>query len=144
MQRISTNLTLFYKFFIPTFYLAFFGAFTILSFSLRSIPLFGRFIIVGLFLASAVFFYFTLLRLKRVEIDEQFIYVTNYFKHYRYSLDSIEKIVERDFLVFRTATIHLHQAGSFGKKMFFVPSGSLYNDFWKNHPNLRVDLLRKK
>lgn len=143
MQRISTNLTLFYKFFIPTFFLAFFGAFTLASFSM-SIPMLVRLLIISILLGSIALFYFTVFRLKRVEIDEQFIYVTNYFKHFRYSLDSIEKILERDFLLFRIATIHLHQAGRFGKKLIFVPSGSLYNDFWKNHPELMVDLLRKK
>ncbi len=143
MQRISTNLTLLYKFFIPTFFLAFFGAFTLISFTL-GMPLLARVIIVAIFLGSAALFYFTVLQLKRVEIDEQFIYVTNYFKHFRYSLDSVEKIVERDLLLFRIATIHLHQAGSLGRKLVFVPSGSLYNEFWNNHPELRVDLLRKK
>lgn len=144
MQRISTNLTLFYKFFIPTFYLAFFGAFTVVSFSLASISLFWHIVIVVLFVGSAALFYFTLLQLKRVEIDEDFIYVTNYFKHFRYPLHNVEKIVERDLLVVRTATIHLHKPGSFGKKMLFIPSGSLYSDFWKSHPEMRVELLRKK
>lgn len=144
MQRISTNLTLFYKLFIPTFYLAFFGAFTIVSLTFKAIPLLWHIIIVVLFLASGTLLYFTLLQLKRVEIDAQHLYVTNYFKHFRYSLDSVEKIVEKDYTLFRIATIHLHQKGSFGQKMIFIPSGSLYNDFWKNHPELRVELLRKK
>lgn len=144
MQRISTNLTLVYKFFIPTFYLAFWGAFTVVSLSLSGILLFWKIIIVAVFAGGAVLFYFTLLKLKRVEIDEHFIYVTNYFKHFRYSLENIEKIVERDFLLLRTATIYLEQPGTFGKKIVFVPSGSLYNDFWKNHPEIQVELLRKK
>lgn len=144
MQRISTNLTLVYKFFIPTFYLAFWGAFTVVSFSISGISLLGRVGIVAVFVGSATLFYFTLLKLKRVEIDEHFIYVTNYFKHFRYPLENVEKIVERDFLILRIATIYLEQPGSFGKKIVFVPSGSLYNDFWKTHPDLQVDLLRKK
>ena len=144
MQRISTNLTLFYKFFIPVFYIAFFGAFTWVSFTLSGISLPTRLLIVVLFVLTGLLLYFTFFQLKRVEIDEEHIYVTNYFKHLRYSHNSVEKIVERDFMLFRIATIHLHQSGSFGKKLIFVPSGSLYNDFWKNHPDIRVELLRKK
>jgi hypothetical protein len=144
MQRISSNLTLFYKFFIPTFVWTILGAFTVVVLNLAAVKTTTRLLVLGIFLGMVALLYFTVLRLKRVEIDEEYLYVTNYFKHVRYPLQNVEKIVERDFIIIRTATVHLHRAGSFGKTMTFIPSGSLFNNFWKEHPELRVELLRRK
>lgn len=143
MQRLSSNLTLVYKFFIPTFYITLFGAVTVTVLFLNVVPIVTKIIILTLYLASVGLLAITLLRLKRVELNEDSVYVTNYFRHFRYPYHNIEKIVEKDYKLFRTATIHFVKPGTFGKKATFVPSGSLYNIFWKEHPELRVEWLRK-
>ena len=143
MQRVSTNLTLFFKFFIPIFWIVFFGAFTLTVFVYRAeyygdIP--GRSFRIGtvlFFLSGVVMLYFTLMRLKRVEMDEYFVYVTNYFKNFRYPYHNIEKIEESKFLFLTNVTIYLKTPGNFGKSIRFIASNGRYRDFWKEHPEIR-------
>ena len=148
MERVSTNLTLFYKFFIPVFWLVFFGSVTVASL-LYSFEYIGqipaptfRLIMILIFLSGAVTLYITLLRLKRVEMSEDFIYVTNYFKNFRYPYHNVEGIRTSRFLFFRVATLTLREPGSFGKNILFIPSGQRFEAFFEEHPDMKV-LLRK-
>jgi hypothetical protein len=84
------------------------------------------------------------MRIKRVEMDEHFFYVTNYFKNVRYPFHQIEKIVEKDYLVFRTVHIYLKETGSFGKKITFVASRDRFNLFLKEHPEVVKELQLKE
>ncbi len=137
MERLSSNLTLFFKFFVPVFWIVFFGAFTIAVFVYRNefygaIP--GQPLRIGaiIFFVSGLFmFYFTLMQLKRVEGNAEYFLVTDYFKTFRYTYDSIEKITESKFAFLKLATIHLKEKGSFGKRMFFITSSSRYEGFMK-------------
>lgn len=135
MERLSSNMTLFFKFFVPVFWIVFFGAFTIATFVYQhefygKIP--GQALRIGalaFFLSGLVMFYFTLMQLKRVEGDASHLMVTDYFKTYRYPLDSIAKITESKFLFLRLSTIHLKEKGSFGVKMPFISSSSQYEEY---------------
>lgn len=139
MQRVSTNLTLFYKVFIPTFWIIFFGAFTITSFVYKeqyqgSIP--GQWLRLGaviFFLAGLFLLSITLLRLKRVEMDKDFVYVTNYFKHYKYPWSNIAKISEHKFLYAKIVTIKFKVKGTFGKQITFIASNKLFRFFKEEH-----------
>ena len=146
MQRVSTNLTLFFKFFIPIFWIVFFGAFTVTVFAYPSeyygeIP--GQAFRIGtvfFFLSGVAMLYFTLMRLKRVEMDEHFVYVTNYFKNYRYPFHNIEKIEESRFLFLTMVIIYLKTPGNFGKSIRFIASNSKYKNFWETYPAHREAL----
>ncbi len=142
MQRVSTNLTLFYKFFIPVFWTGFAGAGTATMLFLNDDSM-TRLTTLAFFALSLVVMYFTLFQLKRVEMGDEAIYVTNYFKHFRYPYHNIEKITHRNFVLLQIATIHFRVPGSFGKTVRFVPSKSLYADFWTSHPELKVELGAK-
>ncbi len=146
MQRVSSNLTLFYKFFVPVFWTVFFGAVTLTAL-LADYAYVGniprrtfQLAVVAFFLSGILLFVFTLLRLKRVEMSPDFVYVTNYFKNYRYPYQNIEKLEINRFLLFHTATLHLRQPGSFGRKMTFVANYYRLRDFLDNHPELRENL----
>lgn len=141
MQRVSTNLTLFYKLFIPVFWLSFAGAATIATLALSKDSIL-RIIVPAIYLFSIILLYFTLFRLKRVEMGDEAIYVTDYFRHFQYPYNNIEKITHQNYLILQTATIYLHTPGSFGKKMTFVPSKSLYKIFWESHPELKAMLIK--
>lgn len=142
MQRISTNATLFFKFFIPVFWLVFFGAFlsAIFTYGAEMASSFGstgfRIGAVLFYLSGLVLFYFTLFPLKRIEVDTDFVYVTNYFKAYRYPWHNIESISDSSFLFFTVAQVHLKEKGHFGKKIPFLASRRLYTSFWEEHPEL--------
>lgn len=139
MTLLSSNSTLFFKFFIPVFWLAFFGAFlTALLLSdaeyMGDIPMFivrvafAAFLLVGLLI-----FHLYVFPLKRVEADENGVVATNYFKNYRYTWDSIEKIGVRDWYFFKTNTIFLKAAGSFGRKIHFISSSKRFRKFKLEH-----------
>ena len=147
MQRVSTNLTLVYKFFIPIFWIVLFGSITAVVF-LSPSPAYGRIpgnqFRIGMmifFLSGVLVLGLTFMRLKRVEMDDHFVYVTNYFKHYRYPYHNIENLHEISFFFFKIVTISLKEPGSFGEKMTFVASNRLYLGFWKNRREL-YDTLR--
>lgn len=97
-----------------------------------------------IFLLGGIFlFYKTLLQLKRVEMDADFVYVTNYHKHARYPYHNIEKIEELDYLVFNLVRIHLREPGYFGKRISFIPSKKRFQDFLNEHPEVVGDLITK-
>ncbi|MEO0727766.1 MAG: hypothetical protein AAFZ63_24695 [Bacteroidota bacterium] len=144
MQRLSTNLTLFFKFFIPVFWLVFFGAF------LAAILIYGdeiadgfsslsfRLGAVAFYLSGLVLFYFTLFPLKRIEADAEFVYVSNYFKTYRYGWDSVEAVKESSFLFFKLGTVALKEKGLLGQNLRFIASNRNYRQFWKEHSDLET------
>lgn len=146
MQRISSNATLFFKFFIPVFWLVFFGAFLLAVF-IQGAAVTSLFADTGFrvgavlfYLSGIVLFYFTLFPLKRVEAATEWLYVTNYFKTYRYSWDSIQSVTDSNLLLFTAANITLKEKGEFGQKLPFIASKKLYRQFWKEHPELQERL----
>lgn len=148
MERVSTNLTLILKLFIPTFWIVFFGAFTIAVFAtdarnLGALPATTLKIGLTLFLIIGVtLLYFTLFQLKRVEMDPDFIYATDFIKHFRYPYHNIEKIEELDYLLFNLVRIHLKEPGYFGKKITFIPSKRRFQNFLDKHPEVVKRLIQ--
>lgn len=148
MHRISSNLTLMLKIFIPTLWISFFGVFTV-AFLLSNVEQYAAFAYykVGLlvfFLVFTALFYFTVMQLKRVELGKEHVYVSNYLKTYRYPYDSVEKMTEKDMGLFTLVRIHLKAAGKFGKKMSFLLDESMLRDFLEKNPEMSVELNRLK
>lgn len=146
MQRISSNATLFLKIFIPTIWMVFFGLFTFAVW-ISEVPNFGPVPALWMKLGLAVFlllgflfFWFTFLQLKRVELDEQYLYVSNYYKTARYTFDSIEKFTERDLGLFHIVSIHLKSPGHFGKKLTFLLDEAMLKDFLAKYPDTAVSI----
>ena len=126
-KRISSSLTLFFRIFVPVFWTVFFGALTIGLLVTSQLPpvldnLYFRIGVVVFYLSGLIILYFTVLRLKRVEIDPQYVYVTNYLKTYRYPFHNIESVQEYNLILFYLATIRFKEKGSFGKKIHFLES----------------------
>lgn len=142
MKRVSTNFTLFYKFFIPVFWMVFFGATTLAVLmmeheSVGDIP--AETFKIGMlvfFLTGVIFLYWALLSLKRVEMDEHFVYVTNYFKTARYPYHQIERIEVGSFPIFHPVTVYLKSKGIFGKKFTFVPSRQKFSFILEKYPQV--------
>ena len=133
-KQISSSLTLFWRIAFPTIWVSFFSVFT-LAVYLTDLPYYGGiprsvmlisiplFLIVGL-----VFFFTTILKIKRIDMDEEFIYATNYLKTYRYPWHNIKKIDIKERAVFSTGSIHLIKEGVSGKKIVFLLSKSRWRD----------------
>lgn len=139
MNQISSSWSLFWKIFLPVFTLVFFGLGTAVfwfgdleSYNQGEIVR-DRIIFTGLFLILGIGFFFTLMKLKRIDMDDQYIYVSNYLKTARYSFDQIDKISEKEFLHRKIISVILTGKGVFGKKIVFVPDRVRYERFFKRH-----------
>ena len=139
MHRISSNWTIFYKIFIPTAWLTFFGLFTlaILLSDPTSLPFGGGSVFkIGFLVFFLLFFgimWLTIMRLKRIDMGADGLYVSNYFKTYRYRLSDIESIKEWDFMIVTIGMIKLKEKGMLGQKLYFLISKIHYNDFLSKH-----------
>lgn len=139
MNQISSSWSLFWKVFFPTFYLVFFGLGNLI-FWLSNLEnydqselLTNRLIFGSAFVLGALLFSRTLWKLKRVDMDDQFVYVSNYFKTAKYSFDQIERITENKFLSRKIVRVYLTGKGVFGNRFGFVPDRVRYDHFFKAH-----------
>lgn len=140
MDRISSSLTIVLRIVLPTVWLV-----TILSLVvLLSIAVSGRAqiftnpIIWGTLLfilgSGFAFIYFVLWRFYRVDMDLKSVYVTNYFKTYKYPFSDIQSIKGVSLLPERIFHMELKSKGSFGKHIYFLASQKLWQDFVEKHP----------
>lgn len=146
MQRISSNATLFLKIFIPVLWTVFFGCFTIAIWT-ADVPYFGpipaiwmKLGLTAFLLGGVTFFYLTFWKLKRVELDELYVYASNYFNTYRYPYHNVEKITERDLMLFHIVRIHLKVPGKFGKTLTFLLDEAMLQDFLAKYPETAVSI----
>lgn len=148
LHRVSTNATLLLRIAVPVMWISFFGAFTFMALIMRidEVPMMQSiYFKMGLlifFLTGLAFIRFTFFRLKRVDMSTDHFLVTNYLRTYRYTFDSLQDIDELDFLLFKIVKLTLREKGSFGKKIYFLPSKRLWNEFIKTNPYLFEEMVR--
>lgn len=147
MQVVSSKWTLSLKLLLPTFWFCFFGGslLMLLFTDLTNIgepftPLTARLTMLSFVLSSAGIYYLFFLPIKWVAMDEEFIYVSNFFKSAKYTYDSIDKFEESRFLFWNKVSIQFHNKGIFGQKIIFFRSYYwLY--FLKKHPAVLQKLI---
>ena len=113
MERVSSNSSLFLKIFIPTFWLVFFGLFTLMTvITENENPVFNtieyKISIIILYLIGALVMYWSFIKLKRVEMGPKAFSVSNYFKTYQYSYGSIDFFRENNYFIFRTDILNFY------------------------------------
>ena len=141
--QVSSGWTLFWKYLLPTFWFVFFGSVAIYIGFVADIvgvkpPLTAsmvRVLTVSFFFTSMGLFWLTTMRMYRVDMDDDYFYVTNYFKVLRYTYSSLADIRRSRFLGIRTVTLEFHEKAYFGKTVKFLDSGRLYR-FVAEHPEL--------
>ncbi len=149
MQNVSSSFTVILKFALPTSWIVFFGAMTIAVWFVDIGSVAGmeantfRIVLSLFFILGAAILYWAVMGIKRVEMDEQFFYVTNYFKNVRYPYHQIEKVNDKDYFFFRTVHIIFKQPGQFGKKITFIPGRINFDEFLAEHPKVVEQLERK-
>lgn len=150
MERVSSNQTLFLKFFVPVFWIVFFGAFTLSSLFFKfsyvgNIPaLYFRIGVLFFYISGLLMFIFTLMRLVRVEMGPDSIYVTNYFKHVQYPYSSVRVLDVSRFAFLNIGVLELKEKGLLGKKLNFVVNKGRLEDFWEQHPEVKALLIKQK
>ena len=147
MTQVSSNLTLFYRLFVPVFFGVFLGALVVFAWthpqayygSLR-----GDYLRVGvtaLLAGLLALTYFTLWRLRRVEMGREWVYVTDYFRQARYPWSNVESVRETPLGLLRLVRVRFHAAGTFGSTALFVASASRWRMFKEEQSERLADRL---
>jgi len=147
--RVSSNLTLLLKIFLPTLWITFFGLLTLAIFfsSGEENHLFGdwtfKLSVLGFFLLFFIFIYFTIMKLLRVEYSQTAFSASNYFKTYQYSYDDIEFIKEYDLIIKTVVRIKMKGKTKHGNSIYFLKSKEWYNGFVESNPQIFDNIVVK-
>ena len=147
MTQVSSNLTLFYRLFVPVFFVVFVGAlvaFVWLNPRQYYANLPGdtlRLVFTGFFLGVVALFALTVWRLRRVEMSREWVYVTDYFRQARYPWTNVARVVETPLGLLRLVNVYFHEPGSFGRRATFVASASRWRLFKDEFPDKLADKL---
>lgn len=134
-KQLSSSLTLFWVIAVPTMWSAFFGIFTIaVFFSEREY--FGfvssallKVLIPIILLGGLLIFVYTIMRFRRIDLDADFVYATNYMKTYRYPWHNVESIQTKKGILFNKGFIKLKEEGNFGTQLSFLLSNRRWREF---------------
>lgn len=141
--NLSSNLTVILKYFVPLVWTVFFGALCIIFWMTDELTVGGMDLTMfrigwtAFFLVGTLVAYFTIMRLLRVEYDGNFLYVTNYFKIFKYPIENIDKIIIKDYSIYKLVTIKFINPGSFGKKVVLLASRTNFDDIIEASDNLK-------
>lgn len=125
LQKVSSSATLFLKLIVPIGALSGFSGFSFAYMSSTeeiSVSPTSFFLLAGLVLALLCFWYLFWRPIKWVALSEDHVYVSNYFKSFRYSFESIAELKEEHIGPFRRIRLRLHQPGQFGEEVSFFAS----------------------
>ncbi len=142
MERVSSQLTIMIRIALPTMWLTAVLSLTVLlGWSVRGKAqvFYNPFVWLGLIfiLGSGIaFIYFILWRVYRVDMDERYVYISNYFSTYKYAFSDVESITDSKLLPGRLFIIRLKSKGTFGKNIYFLASQKLWGDFLLQNPDL--------
>ncbi len=126
MIRISSASTLFFAIFLPVFWFVFFGSLTVGLFIISSEEMdygfmkYLKWIFLFLFLVFFLIIYRTIWRLRRVDADQDYIYVTNYIKTIRIPYAQIESLTSKSLSWRLLARLKLKHNGYFGSEILFL------------------------
>ncbi len=141
-RQLSSSWTLGFRIFLPTFWLAFFGTFFLATLFTDKNQI-GEISMNGLrwgllaFISVFVFvFWKTVLRLKRIDADNESVYVTNFFTNVGYKHQYVEKIELSKGIVFNYGTLVLKDKGQFGDRILFLASRKRIEIFIEENPHL--------
>jgi hypothetical protein len=92
-----------------------------------------KFIFLLFWILGIAFIYWTCMRLMAVSVDDNFLYVSNYFKEISIPLSNIYDVTENRWINIHPVTIHLKSPSEFGDKIIFMPKVRVFS-FFSSHP----------
>ncbi|MBK8735641.1 MAG: hypothetical protein WBB26_07340 [Saprospiraceae bacterium] len=135
MRRLSSHITLFFALFFPIFWFVFFGALCaaiwivdpedVISIQAN----YTRFGYTIFFILFALLIYKYFFKLRRVEYDAEFIYVTNYFKTVKIPFEQIQSIKSNTVFGLILIKIKLKFKGTFGSQIRCVSKENYFAEF---------------
>jgi len=138
-KKLSTSLTFLFKFIFPTFWIG--------CILLGSVALFISEGLIGfVFLAAAIligaFMYYTVISAKAINIDQDNLYISNYFKEIIVPLENVSHISENFFISPRLITISVYDETDFGSQIKFLGYTKPFL-FFSSHPAVSIINERK-
>jgi hypothetical protein len=146
-RQISSSWTLAFRIFIPTIWIAFFGTFLLAVWfsdkgTIAALPVSSlRLGLTVFFIVFVFIFYKTLFRLKRIDADNQYVYITNYFKTVRYKHEFVKGIELSKGILFDYGTLVLTGKAAFGDRILFLLSKKRLEVFLNENPHLKAWLI---
>jgi hypothetical protein len=135
-RQLSSAFTTFWKFIFPTIWLAGFASATLAMFMHADLNdsegVSSKWMSLAITILGAAFLYWFLMRLKRVEIDDQFLYVSNYSREIKVPLRDIEEVRENRWINIHPISVLFYKETGFGQRITFMPRR--HWAFWQAHP----------
>ena len=138
MIKLSSGFTILFKFFLPIFWVVFFGSLLVALLTLPGEdiymgPAYLKYILIGSFVGWTLLLYFTIFKLKRVEGSREGLFISNYFKHILIPFEDIEDFQETNLGLFLLIKVRFNRKTYFGKKIYFLGSHRRFGDFVQNN-----------
>src|SRR5437773_7765588 len=119
VERLSSLQTFFCKFIFPLIWMGGFGFAVMKSMSAADprswLPIFVIWIV------GSGFIYWSCVRLKKVSIDDQYLYVSNYLQEIAIPFSFIGDVTGNPWMNSHPVTIHFKLSTEFGDKIVFMP-----------------------
>jgi len=140
MRNLSSARTFWFKVLFPVLWISGFGFGTLMlwldvikSNDGASPPEEMKWQFLAMWIVGSLFIIWSSGRLKRVRIDSNCLYVSNYLRELTIPLSSISSVTENRWLNIHPVTIHLHHVTEFGRKVTFMPK-IRWSWSWSRHP----------
>ena len=137
-RRLSSRQTFLMKFVLPSVWLAGFIAATAMLFAGTlafepAPPPAMKWTFLSVLLAGAASLYWFCMPLKRVELDDSALYVSNYLRETSVPLEDIDEVRENRWVNIRPVTVTFRTDTDFGNRIVFMPTTRWWG-FWREHP----------
>ena len=126
-KRLSSRLTFFYKFVLPTLWIGLFGSGTAALFLGKMQDKVGnpapaeiREIFLAVFLIGAPLLVWFCGRLKRVRLSGNDILISNYLTEIRVPISEITEVIDKRLIRPRRITLELRKPTAFGQRITFI------------------------
>lgn len=93
--------------------------------------------IVLVFLLTLLILRLTVWKLYRMDVSTDYVYITNYFKTFRYSIESIESIHHESILWFHFLKIKLKEKGSMGDSFTVLIETNVWEQWLMSNEDYR-------
>ena len=137
-KRLSTSMTFFWKYIFSIIWLGGFGIgaiVAVLTLGTEGLP----FLFMLIF--GFVMIYYGSLRAKKVDIDDNFLYVSNFKKDIQIPLENIKNVSDNVMFSPRPVFIEFKNETEFGKKIMFIGYTEMFL-FFSTHPAVKE--IRKR
>jgi hypothetical protein len=135
MQRtISSKQTFLMKIVFPLLWIPLFSIGILSVFFNSSMKSdFPKIYVLLIWIIALISIYWFCIRLKKVSVFGDSLYVSNYLKEIKIPLSEIINVTENVWVNIHPVTIHLKNPSEFGNKIVFMPTFRFFG-FWSSHP----------